>query len=223
MSRFSDELRSACGAIWAAEHEHPFVRGIGDGTLPAEKFAFFIRQDYPYLVDYVRALALGCARAPDLALAAHFARRVRTILDVEMGLHRSYASEWGITAEELEAERMTPATRAYADFLLRTAALGSFPELVAALLPCVWGYVELGRSLAARSRPEDERYARWIDAYAGEELAELCDYFRGVADELAAAADEATRERMREAFLASSRYELALWEMAWRMEAPAAG
>ena len=146
----------------------------------------------------------------------HFARRVGTILEVEMALHRAYAAEWGISGAELEAERMAPETRAYADFLLRTAALGSFPEAAAALLPCVWGYVELGRSLAAGPRPADERCARWIDAYASDALAELCDSFREVVDGLAAEADAATRKRMREAFLASSRHELSLWDLAWR-------
>lgn len=221
MERFSDELRRAAAPIWAAEREHPFIGGIDDGTLEAEKFRHFIRQDYAYLVEYVRALALGCARAPSLELARHFAGRVQRVLEVEMGLHRSYAAEWGIGEEELESERMAPTTRAYADFLLRTATLADFAELAAALLPCVWGYVELGRHLAGRGRASDERYARWIDAYAGEELAELAEFFRGVVDEVAV--DEDTRWRMREAFLASSRHELALWDMAWRMEAPAAG
>ena len=155
MSRFSEDLRAAAEPIWAAEREHPFIRGIGDGSLPPEKFRLFVRQDYPYLVDYVRSLAIACARSPDLELAAHFARRVRTILNVEMGLHRSYAAEWGIAPEELEAERMAPETRAYADFLLRTASLGNFAELAAALLPCVWGYVELGKALARGARPDD--------------------------------------------------------------------
>ena len=218
MTRFSEELRAAAEPIWAAEHAHPFVRGIGDGTLPAEKFRFFIRQDYPYLIDFVRALALASARAPNHELAAHFARRARTVLEREMALHRAYAAEWGISAEELEAERMQGATRGYADFLLRTAALASFEELAAALLPCVWGYVELGRRLSREGRPADERYARWIDAYAGAELAALCEDVRGIVDELAEGADEATAERMREAFLASSRCELALWDMAWRAE-----
>ena len=135
-----------------------------------------------------------------------------------MGLHRSFAAEWGIAAEELEAEQMAPETRAYADFLLRTASLGSFEELAAALLPCVWGYVELGKTLARGARPGDERYARWIDAYAGDALAELCDDFREIVDELAAAADAETRDRMLEAFLTSSRHELSLWDMAWQGE-----
>ncbi len=214
--RFSDELRRAADPIWQAQHEHPFVRGIGDGTLPAAKFRHYVRQDYLFLIEYARLLALGCARAPGLAEMTRFAELARAILATEMDLHRSYAAEWGIAADELEAERMTPATRAYTDFLLRTAALGDYAELVAALLPCMWGYHEVGARLAERGRPADERYARWIDLYAGEEFAELAAWCRELVDEA-----EGARERMTEAFLTSSRYELAFWEMAWREEPPA--
>src|SRR5439155_5869476 len=130
------------------------------------------------------------------------------------------AAEWGITREELETERPAATTRAYTDFLLRTAALGDFAELVAALLPCMWGYSWLGRKLAEGERPADERLARWIDMYASDEFAQLAEWCRDVTDEVAADAGTGVRERMREAFLTSSRYELAFWEMAWRQEAP---
>jgi thiaminase/transcriptional activator TenA len=33
--------------------------------------------------------------------------------------------------------------------LLRTATTAEFAEVLAALLPCMWGYSELGRALAA--------------------------------------------------------------------------
>ena len=32
--------------IWQACHDHPFVKGIGDGTLDQEKFQYFLLQDY---------------------------------------------------------------------------------------------------------------------------------------------------------------------------------
>ena len=48
--------------------EHPFIRGIGDGTLPLVRLARWVRQDYLYLMDYVRVLALAAAGTPtDLA------------------------------------------------------------------------------------------------------------------------------------------------------------
>jgi len=221
MERFSDELRRIADPVWQAQHEHPFVRGVGEGTLDPARFRHYIRQDYLFLVEYARLLALACARAPRLADMTRFAELAQAILTSEMELHRSYAAEWEIGPVQLEVERMTPTTRAYTDFLLRTAALGDFAELVAALLPCMWGYHELGLRLAEQGRPKEERYARWIDMYAGEEFGELARWCRELTDAAALEVSGEGRERMREAFLASSRYELAFWEMAWREETPA--
>jgi thiaminase (transcriptional activator TenA) len=95
-----------------------------------------------------------------------------------MDLHRAYAAEWGISRKELEWGRPQAATRAYTDFLLRTAALGDFAELVAALLPCRWGYSELGQRLAQDQRPAGELSARWIAMYSGEEFAKLAEWCR---------------------------------------------
>jgi thiaminase/transcriptional activator TenA len=215
---FSDDLRAAAAPVWEAQLAHPFVRGIGDGTLPEEPFRHFVRQDYLYLVEYARLFALAAARAPSLALMERLAELARTTLADEMGLHRSFAADWGIPAEELEAERPTATTRGYTDFLLRTAALGDFAELVAALLPCMWGYSEVGQALAAAGKPEHALYARWIDVYADEEFAALARWCREACDEAAAGAGEAGRERMREAFLTSSRYELAFFGASWRLE-----
>lgn len=153
-------------------------------------------------------LALACARAPRLELMERFAELASSTLATEMELHRVYAAEWGITREELEAERPRAATRAYTDFLLRTAALGDFAELVAALLPSTWGYSELGPRLARGPRPPEQRYARWIEMYSGEDFASLARWCRELCDELADDAGETTRDTMREAFLASSRHEL---------------
>lgn len=207
--------------MWEAQHAHPFVRGIGDGTLPVERFRHYVRQDYLYLVDYGRLLALGCARAPDLATMRRFAELTQAILVTEMDLHRSFAAEWGIPEAELEAERATPTTRAYADLLLRTAALGDFAELVAVLLPCMWGYAEVGERLAAAGPPAHDGYARWIATYADPEFQQLAAWCRELADRLGAAADPAARARMHAAFAASSRCELAFWDASWRLEAPA--
>jgi len=213
MPSFSAELRAAADGLWRAQLDHPFVRGIGDGTLDPERFRRYVRQDYVFLVDYGRALALACARAAGLDASRRFAALAHETLGGEMELHRSYAAEWGISATELETEPPAPATRAYTDFLLRTAALGDFGELAAALLPCMWGYSELGRALP---RPEHELYARWVDAYASDEFAGLAAWCRGLVDEVAEGAGDAARDRMRAAFLESSRHELAFWDAAWR-------
>jgi thiaminase (transcriptional activator TenA) len=210
---FTDDLRTAADGVWQAQHDHPMVRAIGDGTVDLERFGRWVRQDYLFLVEYCRLFALAAARAPDLPTLVGFADLLRSTATTEMDLHRSYAAQFGIDRRRLEAEEMAPVTRAYTDFLLRTAAVGDFSELAAALLPCMWGYSELGQRLADRGRPAEPRCAAWIDAYADPEFAGRARWCRDLVDRLAGDAGPAQRGRMREAFLVSSRYELAFWDV----------
>ena len=216
--RFTDRLRRKADSIWDAQHRHPFVRGIGDGTLDLDRFKFWVRQDYVFLIEYARLLALAAARSSDLETMSRCAGLLTATLETEMSLHRSYAAEFGISREELEREPAAPATQAYTDFLLRIATIGDFAELVAALLPCMWGFSEIGQRLAERPRPADPRYAKWIDMYASREFADLAAWCRDLLDRLAAGLPEAAWQRLEEAFLTSSRYEWLFWEMAWQKE-----
>lgn len=211
--RFSAELRAAAGPVWEAQHEHPFVRGIGDGSVDVARFQRWVRQDYRFLCEYCRLFGLAAARAPDLPTLRRFAELLQATAVIEMDLHRGFAAQLGISAEELEAEEMAPVTRAYTDFLIRTAATGDFAELAAALLPCMWGFSEIGLRLAERGRPADSRCAAWIDAYADPEFGRLAEWCRELVDRLAEEAGPAVRARMGEAFMVSSQYELAFWDV----------
>jgi thiaminase/transcriptional activator TenA len=216
--RFTDRLRAAADALWKAQHAHPFVRGIGDGSLDGQRFAYWVRQDFQFLVEYCRLLALAAARAPDLETLVRFAELLRSTAVTEMSLHRALAAEMGISDADLRGEPMAPTTRAYADFLLRTAAVGDYAELCAALLPCMWAFSEIGLELAAGRRPADTRLAAWIDSYADPGFAELAAWCRDLVDRLAEGAAPGARAAMEAAFITSSRYELAFWEMAWVRE-----
>ena len=218
VTRFSDHLRALAGPAWEAQREHPFVRGIAEGCISEERFRHWVRQDYRFLVEYCRLFALGAARAPDLDTLARFGDLLQATARTEMELHRTFAAEFGISLEGMEREPMSPTTQGYTDFLLRTATLGDFGELAAALLPCMWGFSELGLAMAAGGLPEEPRCRAWVESYASPEFAELAAWCRDLVDRLAADAGAEARARMEAAFVTSSRYELAFWEMAWRLE-----
>jgi thiaminase/transcriptional activator TenA len=218
VERATDRFYRLAQPVWEAQRAHPFVSGIADGTLDLERFKFWVRQDYLFLIDYARAFALAVARAPDLATMRRFAELAHSTLSAEMELHRSYAAEFGFSPEELEGDETAPASRGYTDFLLRVATLGEFFELAAALLPCMWGFCDLGQRLAQGPRPADQRYAKWIDMYSSPEFAELAGWCRDLVDRLADRLPEEALVRMEDAFLTSSRYEFLFWEMAWREE-----
>lgn len=214
----SRRLRELADSIWEAQRRHPLVRGIGDGTLDPAVFARWLRQDYLFLVEYGRVYAFLAARAPDLTTMRRFAALLTETVETEMDLHRSYVGEFGITEADLLAESMAPTTRAYTDFLVRHAATSELVVALAALLPCMWGYSELGRRLAEAGGSPQPRYARWVAAYAAPEFAALAAWCRDLLDEHAVGVGPAVARRLEDAFLMSSRYELAFWEMAWTGE-----
>ena len=216
---FTDELFRAAKPIWDAQLEHPFVRGIGDGSLEPERFERWVRQDYLYLREFARLFAWAVAKADRLESMGWYAAVLNLTLNTEMALHRKYAERFGITRDALEAEAMWPTTRAYTDFLVRTAADGDLADLVAALLPCAWGYVYVARELARGKPPDDVRYADWIAQYASDEFAEATDWLKGEMDRLVEGATAEKRRRLAELFVLSSRYEWQFWEMCWTGEA----
>ena len=147
-----------------------------------------------------------------------FSELLHATLTTEMDLHRSLAADLRITNDQLEQEVASPTTRGYADFLLRTATLGDYFELVAALTPCMWGYSELGQALARKPRPAHTIYAAWIDTYADPAFADLADWCRSLLDRLAIDTSAERRQAAEDAFVTSSRYELAFWDAVYGQE-----
>jgi thiaminase/transcriptional activator TenA len=211
---FSAELRRDTDAIWQALFRHPMVTGIGDGSLPEAKFRFWLIQDYLYLKDFARIFALGAAKAPDLETMTWFSELLYSTLTVEMAGHRSYAARFGVDPLAMERAEMAPWCRAYTREML-AAAQGGLGDLVATLLPCMAGYAETGRHLAARGMPDHPIYREWIDMYASPEFGALAEYCTTLLDRLAQGAHAADLARWREIYRMSIRYEFLFWQMAW--------
>jgi thiaminase/transcriptional activator TenA len=113
----------------------------------------------------------------------------------------------------------SPTCLAYTSYLLATAQTASYPELVAALLPCFWVYQHVGTEILARqARDADNPYAAWIETYADDEFAASVRSCRDAVDAAAAGADERTRARMLAAFTRATEYEWLFWDSAYRME-----
>jgi thiaminase/transcriptional activator TenA len=216
--RLSEELFRAAEPHFARQLGHPFVQGLGNGNLEQSIFVRWILQDYLYLQDYARVFAWAAAKAPDLESMGWYARVLHLTLNTEMELHRRYAARFGLTSDDLEHQEPWPTTRSYTDFLVRTAAEGDILDLLAALLPCTWGYVYLARALMKAGPPQDQRYADWIAQYASDEFAEALDWLRGELDRLSHPVPETKKNRLRRIFLRSVEYEWAFWEMCWHGE-----
>ena len=219
MTLFHQRLMDRVAPIWERTHQHPFVTGLGDGTLPVESFRFYMKQDYLYLIDYAKMFALGSVKAYDLQTSAKFAALQESTLNTEMALHRQYAERFGISREELEATEPSFVLISYTSYMLKVAQQGSLAELVSALLPCMWSYWEIGKRLAkVEGALDHDLYGEWVRMYSSDEFGELALWLIDIMDQLAEGKSEQELTRLEEHFLVTSRLEYLFWDMAYRRE-----
>lgn len=212
---FAAHLWRGAADLHAAVLAHPFVRGLGDGSLPLARYRDYLRQDYVFLIDYARVLALGVAAAPDPADMDRLAGLLHATLHVEMDLHRRTCADMGIGPAELEAVPAAPFTFTYTRHLLAVARAGTLGEIAAALLPCQWGYAEIGRELHARGTPPVAPYREWIDAYVSEGYQNTARMVWDLCDRCGAVMGSAERARAERVFQDSCRCEYRFWDGCW--------
>ena len=203
---------SLAAALWranadlaAAAAAHPFVRGLGDGTLPRERFQRYIAQDAYFLEVFARAYALGLARCPDRDGIWAFFELLAGVQD-ELRLHAGYAAGWDVDPAATEPAE---ATLAYTDFLLATAATAGVGELCAAMAPCMRLYAHLGQALASPGDRDDNPYAEWVRTYADPAFEALAVRLEGLLDRYAA-----ERPSVQAAYRRAMALELAFFEAA---------
>lgn len=212
--KFTDRLWDSVEGIWNGYLAHPFVKGIGDGTLELDKFQHWLKQDYVYLVEYSRLMAIGAEKAPDLQTMNMFADMLHGTLFGEMDLHRAYANEFGIEEDELLATEPSAVNTAYTSYMLNHAQRGDAASVAACLLACAWSYNYIGRTLAAEyPNQENNPYQQWIETYSGADFSELNGTAMTVLNELADGKPERELAQLEEIVVKTSLYEYMFWDM----------
>lgn len=216
---FSNHLRKLTVSIWDAQLSHPFVAALGDGTLPEQKFKYYILQDARFLSDLSRVFAAGILRAPDSDSALRFTKLAEETMTVERSLHENYGQRWNLTPKQMTSVSMAPTNYAYTRHMLTVAASGTAAEVTVVALPCAWIYCVVGRHLLRKGPPaKNHPYRDWLMLYASPEFAEVQIWMRKKVDQWAKTAGKEELRRMEESFIISSRYEWMFWEMAWNEE-----
>jgi len=225
LSGLFEHLKAACPAAWRAYTRHEFVARLGDGSLPDAAFRHYLAQDYLFLIHYARALGLAVYKADRLQEIRGTLGVLKAIVDVEMGLHVAYCARWGLSEAEMEAVAEDDATLAYTRFVLERGAAGDLLDLHVAMAPCVVGYAEIGRALAAdpATKRDGNSYADWIEMYAGTEYGAVADEAVRQLDALyARRAGPGRLPELEKNFAAATRLESAFWQMGLNAAAAAA-
>ncbi len=215
--KMMDRLLAASGDIWRGYHDHPFVRGIQDGTLERDKFRYYIIQDYLYLIEYAKVFAVGITKGKSLAVMQLFASYIEAILGGEMNIHNGYVGRFGITQRELDETPPALDNRSYTAYMMAAAHAGGEAEVLTAILSCAYSYEVIGRRMVRENPASAEHpfYGDWVRGYAGEDYHRKNLELIGMLERLTADYTEPQKRRLEEIFTVCSRYEDAFWDMAW--------
>ncbi|MEQ8718672.1 MAG: thiaminase II [Acidimicrobiales bacterium] len=218
MARFTEALREPYDAIWETLLANRFVADMADGTLPPEKFRYYIEQNLQYLPEYAKVLGLGAARATSRAELERFTHSLSQIVDVELDTNRRLRDAIVAlgAADHGAATEPSPTCLAYTSYLVATASTGDSLDIMAAILPCAWSYHEIAlRHPEPASHPV---YSDWLGFFASDEYGTYLKGLLGELDEVVGDVDERDLPRLRRRFLAGARFEAAFWDMAYTMQ-----
>ncbi|MDF2114217.1 thiaminase II [Roseiarcaceae bacterium H3SJ34-1] len=214
---FFQHLKASAASEWRDYIHHPFTDAMADGSLPQAAFRHYLVQDYLFLIEFARAYALAVYKSHDLADMRDAAAGMSAILDVEMKLHVTLCASWGLTPAELEQSQAAPETLAYTRYVLDTGMRGDLLALHVALAPCIIGYAEVGKRLAAIASEPANPYSVWIDEYAGSAYQDLASKASARLENLHARYATPARDmELVRIFRDATRLETSFWEMGWR-------
>lgn len=211
--KWSEQTWEKIEPIYDSILKMPFIEELTNGTLPKEKFQFYMAQDSLYLEHFGRTLALIGAKVYDIQDALSYIRFAENAIVVENALHELYFNDFNVTDKGV----LEPACHHYTHFLRSTAALEAVEVAMAATLPCFWIYKKVGDCIYGRQQ-ENNPYQRWIETYGGEDFGVAVQKAIAICDNAAQKTTPEIRRRMTEAFITASRLEYDFWDAAYQLK-----
>ena len=218
MVQFSLQAWKNIETIYQAILTMPFVKELEQGSLDRQIFQHYMIQDGIYLGEFARVLAVISAKAPTPDMQLEFANSVREVIVVERDLHENFFADFGIKAQDALATEPSPTCLNYTNFLIATAYQHSFAVTVAAVLPCFWIYLEVGKHIYQQADVKANPYQKWIDTYVDIDFEASVNYVVRVADESAQKASVKEIELMNKVFYRASQFEWMFWDSVYRLE-----
>ncbi len=215
--KFSEELFEEVKELWNKYLQHPFVKGIGDGTLDKDKFKKYLIQDYLYLKDYAKVFAMGLVKAKTMKEMKFYCEAIKGTLEDETQVHTNYLRYFGLSDAEVEGYRCELTTASYTNYMLGIATKGDSKEIAMTIMPCTWSYYYIGENLfdTYSDTLESNFYKPWIEEYSSVEFKECANAWINYIDYLCENISKEEKEELKDIFIKSSLYEMEFWNMAY--------
>jgi thiamine-phosphate pyrophosphorylase len=191
---------------------HPFIKELAEGTLATERFVNYIAQDEIYIKNYGEEMMMLADMLPEGPMQQMFREYAKEGMEAEGAMHQLLIDRFGIDT----AVEPSPTTSGYMAHTRRHINSGSLPHSLAAMLPCMWIYNEVGLYIYRHRNPNPNPYAEWVATYASAEFTDGTKAILEMCDRIAAEASEEVKRDMMEAYMVAAEYEWEFWDWAYQ-------
>jgi thiaminase (transcriptional activator TenA) len=215
--KFTDYLFSEVKDIWQSYLNHPFVREIGEGTLPKEKFKKYLIQDYLYLKEFSKVFAMGMVKADTVKEMKFFNLAAKGSMEDEAAIHITYMKQLGVLPVVAEKCKLELVSSSYTSYMKAVSLTDGIKEIVMATLPCNWSYNYIGHYLyeTYKDNLDNNYYKEWIEMYSDSAFDELLKQWLEYANNICIELSDKEIKKLTDIFVKSSLYELDFWNMAY--------
>ena len=229
MITFADELKQSSIETWQRILNHRFVVEIYNDILPVDKFVFYLKQDQIFLKEFCRFLSVAKLKSDNNAdLVKLFDSLAYSTVNFEMKMQDQVIVD---CLSLLPSEQSSSSTRnlnvlpskttiEYINYLKQVSSNGSIGEIVSAMAPCPWTYLEIAEKLAKSHHIQNNKiYKKWVQFYSSDESRRQITHLKNILCVLAddkARSDDKDRLAMKKHFATACKYEFLFWDMAYR-------
>ena len=216
----ADELKEYHAKYWDDLLSHKFILEMAADSLPIEKFAFYLRQDYIFLKEYGTFLLIARQKSTDQKLKLWLDRLHHSTIDSEMQMQKELLiSLRGIsTIDNKSNATMASATLNYISFLRQVSlSAKNLEAIVSAMAPCPWSYLEIAQKLC-KGEIKNDVYFKWVQFYSSNESQQQVKELKSILSGLYDRAEDITKMTMKQHFGAACKYEYDFWEAAYNAE-----
>lgn len=217
--RFSEEIRQQADKIFEGILRHPIVLGIAKGEVPNKVLIHYVKANAEFLRAYSQVCNHAISACDKQEDKDFFRSQVEAVLPNDNHPHQNLCRVIGVNYKKLQGSTMPPTAHHYIAHLTKTAQTGSYGEVISALLPCPWTYLEIGLRINGRLKPVPAHpFYDWINFYADLRMAETISKLRDLLDDWAETASDLEKQRAKDTFLYSCQLEYMFWEMSYSLE-----
>ena len=228
MLTFADELKQSSIKTWKGILNHRFVVEIYNDILPVDKFVFYLKQDQIFLKEFCRFLSIAKDKSDnDADLVKLFDSLAYSTVNSEMKMQDQVIVD---SLSLLLSQQSSPSTRnlnvlpskitiEYINYLKDVSSNGSIGEIVSAMAPCPWTYLEIAEKLAKSHHVQNNKiYKKWVQFYSSDESRRQINHLKNILCVLAddKARSDKDRLAMKKHFATACKYEFLFWDMAYR-------